>query len=54
MSEPRWASRDDAEAIHKTMIDISGGSHGLRDAALLESALARPQIYMPMGKSDHF
>jgi len=28
--------------LHKTLIDNFGGSHGLRDAAALESALARP------------
>jgi death-on-curing protein len=32
--------------IHKTLIDNFGGSHGVRDMALLESALARPfQMY---------
>jgi death on curing protein len=29
-------------AIHKTLIYNFGGSHGVRDMALLESALARP------------
>lgn len=32
----------DAEAIHKILIDAFGGSHGVRDLALLDSALARP------------
>jgi death-on-curing protein len=30
-------------AIHKILIDRYGGSHGLRDAGALESALYRPQ-----------
>ena len=30
-------------AIHKIFIDKYGGSHGLRDAGALESALYRPQ-----------
>lgn len=30
----------DVEAIHETMINTGDGSHGLRDTALLESALA--------------
>lgn len=54
MNEPRWMSRDDVEAIHEMMIDIGGGSHGLRDAALLESALARPQNVYAYGEEDTF
>lgn len=30
-------------AIHSDLIQRYGGSHGLRDSGLLESALARPQ-----------
>ncbi len=30
-------------AIHSDLIQRYGGSHGLRDAGLLESAIARPQ-----------
>lgn len=30
-------------AIHKTLIDKYGGSHGLRDPGALDSALYRPQ-----------
>ncbi|KKP40340.1 MAG: death-on-curing family protein, death on curing protein [Candidatus Peregrinibacteria bacterium GW2011_GWC2_33_13] len=30
-------------AIHKILVDRYGGSHGLRDAGALESALYRPQ-----------
>lgn len=30
-------------AYHARLIDLFGGSHGLRDEALLESALAQPQ-----------
>jgi death on curing protein len=32
----------EAETIHKILIDAFGGSHGVRDLALLDSALARP------------
>jgi death on curing protein len=32
----------EAEAIHKILIDAFGGSHGVRDLPLLDSALARP------------
>lgn len=42
MTEPVWLSRALVEAIHDQLISEHGGSHGLRDAGLLESALARP------------
>jgi death on curing protein len=35
-------STKDILSIHKTLIDNFGGSHGVRDAASLESALSRP------------
>ena len=54
MSEPNWVSRKEVEEIHETMIDIGGGAHGLRDPALLESALARPQNLHAYGENDHF
>lgn len=42
MTEPKWVTRQLVEFIHEAVIEIGGGAHGLRDAALLESALARP------------
>ena len=54
MSNPRWVSREDVEAIHENMIDIGGGARGLRDASLLESALARPQNLYAYGETDIF
>lgn len=54
MSNPRWISREDVEAIHENMIDIGGGARGLRDATLLESALARPQNLHAYGEQDTF
>lgn len=38
-----WISRDLALAIHDRQLAEHGGSGGVRDEALLESALARPQ-----------
>jgi death-on-curing protein len=35
-------SKQEAEAIHNILIAKFGGSKGIRDASLLESALARP------------
>ena len=41
--EPRWVTRAIVDAIHTDQVRQHGGSFGLRDAALLESALVRPQ-----------
>lgn len=41
--ELRWVSRIVAEAVHTDMLLTHGGMPGLRDADLLESALARAQ-----------
>ena len=54
MSQPVWISRVEVEALHRGMIEVGGGSHGLRDAALLESALARPQNQHAYGETDTF
>jgi len=46
MNEPKWLTRGMALAIHAEALAQFGGSPGLRDAGLLESALARPaQIF---------
>jgi death-on-curing protein len=41
--EPRWLTRAIVEAIHTDQIRQHGGSFGIRDGALLESALGRPR-----------
>lgn len=41
MSEPVWLTRALVEAIQDQLITEHGGSHGIRDEGLLESALAR-------------
>ena len=38
-----WLTRDEILAIHDMMLAQYGGRSGLRDAALLESALHRPR-----------
>ncbi len=43
MNEPRWVSLDTAIAVHDRSIMLFGGSDGVRDLGLLESALARPR-----------
>jgi death-on-curing protein len=43
MSEPEWLTAEIVVAIHDEQLTIHGGSAGLRDATLLESALGRPR-----------
>lgn len=40
---PQWLTKEDVLEFHTEVIDASGGSHGVRDDGLLESALSRPQ-----------
>ena len=42
-TEPTWLNRTMLEALHADQIVEHGGSAGIRDAGMLESALARPQ-----------
>ena len=41
--EPRFLSADEVLTLHETCIDAFGGSLGVRDAGLLDSALATPR-----------
>jgi death-on-curing protein len=50
--EPVWLSRALISAIHDEQIAEHGGSPGLRDEGLLESALARPRNLAAYGKPD--
>jgi len=43
--EPVWIEAQDLLALHGRLIALHGGTSGLRDEALLQSALARPQQY---------
>jgi death on curing protein len=43
VSEPEWVTMPIVLAIHDEQLAIHGGSAGLRDAALLESASGRPR-----------
>jgi len=42
-AEPDWVSVADARLFHEQLIAAFGGSLGVRDEGLLESALMRPQ-----------
>jgi len=41
--EPTWIDRDLAERVHERQLAEHGGSSGVRDAGLLDSALNRPR-----------
>ncbi len=43
MKEPIWIDKEQVLAIHARQIAEHGGSSGVRDNGLLESALGRPQ-----------
>jgi len=50
VSEPVWIDERDALALHDRILALDGGAVGLRDEALLESALARPRQLLSYGK----
>ncbi len=43
MKEPNWVSENEVIALHDEAIGNHGGSPGIRDRRLLDSALARPR-----------
>jgi death-on-curing protein len=43
LDEPEWISREILDAIQADQIRQHGGSYGVRDAGLIDSALMRPQ-----------
>jgi death on curing protein len=50
MKQPRWISRRALLYLHSSSLATFGGSTGIRDEGLLDSALARPQnrfLYAP-------
>lgn len=52
MKEPRWLPKDLVLAVHNRQLAEHGGATAVRDAGLLESALARPQNLFAHGESD--
>ena len=48
----RWIDRRALELLHDESLAEHGGSSGLRDEGLLESALARPQNLLAYGEPD--
>lgn len=54
MDEPHWLTQSDIERLHIKLIEQTGGSDGLRDLGLLQSALARPRNLYAYGERDIF
>ena len=52
MQEPKWLADDLLNAIHTELIREHGGSYGVRDEGLLDSALARPRQKWSDGETD--
>ena len=50
--EPAWLDKVDAVAIHDRQLAEHGGGSGVRDAGLLDSALARPVNRWVYGDDD--
>ncbi len=49
MREPEWLLQETVLALQERLLDEFGGLAGIRDAGLLESALARPQQLLSYG-----
>lgn len=43
MKRPEWILRETALALHEQLLAEFGGSYGIRDEGLLDSALGRPE-----------
>jgi death on curing protein len=43
MKGPKWLAKRMVQAIHDEAVEMFGGTAGIRDEGLLESALSRPQ-----------
>jgi death on curing protein len=46
MKEPVWVRDDVVLAVHRRQLAEHGGSEGIRDPGLLDSALARPKNHL--------
>ena len=53
MRKPVWIDKRDALVLHDRLLALHGGAAGLRDEALLESALVRPQQHFAYAESPN-
>ena len=54
MKEAVWLRKDVLLAVHERLLAEHGGSAGIRDEGLLESAIGRPQNLFAYGKPTIF
>lgn len=54
MKPPQWLLRETVVILHEQLVAEFGGSAELRDSALLDSALAKPQNRFAYGEPSHF
>ena len=54
MREPVWFPQEAVPLLHAYLLELFGGSPGLRDEGGLEAALARPQNLYVYGESGIF
>ena len=54
MSEPKWISLQECNALHAVVLERFGGLEGVREDGLLESALQRPKNLFSYDGSDLF
>jgi death on curing protein len=52
--DPIWITVEDTLAMHERLLEEHGGAAGVRDVALLESALGRVRQHFAYGESDLF
>ena len=51
---PEWILPETVLTLHEQLLAEFGGLSGVRDAGLLDSALARPQNLLAYGQPDAF
>ena len=54
MKEPVWVRRDVVLAFHEQLLVEHGGSAGIRDEGMMDSALGRPENLFAYGKPTLF
>lgn len=54
MNEPEWVARETVLALHRHSINEHGGTHGVRDEGLLDSALGKPENVFAYGNPAIF
>jgi death-on-curing protein len=53
VTEPVWIDERDTLTLHGRLLALHGGAGGVRDHALLKSALARPQQHFAYAESPN-